>query len=349
MAGKDGPSSSIDSVTEDFDLMGSYAAAPGGTFTVGNLYRTGTSARFSAENDKLVFDFILPEIAGAISHISFYGQITPTLTFKAWDETKTLFASSVKLIARYENGHEVLLDTGVTHPESLTFDGTTSYPVGQLMQSSVVEQVFIRVEIPADDSVYFSNPGSSGGIFTCSFNFGASDLSYYANPWPTSYNFLYNIQNLVNSITNVLLPQFSGKLDLILDAIKDQDNNVKASVDKVKESVDKVDGSVNKVNDTLTSTPDENATASGFKDDMKEQSESIGSMVQEIEQKQNRPTAAEVVPVVNTGVINPTDTAAADGKELVADMLSTPLLLQMLTIVFSLAFLRYVIFGKSEG
>lgn len=102
----------------------------------------------------------------------------------------------------------------------------------------------------------------------------------------------------------------------------------------------------------MGATPAQSAAASQYVKDMEEVQDKIDEANQIIEDNMNRPSADSIVPatpdIIQNGTIGGGDAAATAMMDGFGDFLSSPLILEVLLMVFGLAFLSYVLFGKKE-
>lgn len=101
--------------------------------------------------------------------------------------------------------------------------------------------------------------------------------------------------------------------------------------------------------DQITSTPEENQAAQAIVDQIEQTMEEIEELNRQIEDNTNRPEPDDLLPSAPSELLPPSDGAAVVGYELVTSMLSSPFMLSFLLMVFTLAFIRYVLFGKHDS
>lgn len=99
----------------------------------------------------------------------------------------------------------------------------------------------------------------------------------------------------------------------------------------------------------VTSTPEENQAAQAIVDQIEQTMEEIEELNKQIEDNTNRPDPDDLLPSAPAELLPPSDDAAAAGYEVVSSILASPLMLSLLVMVFTLAFVRYVLFGKHDG
>lgn len=106
--------------------------------------------------------------------------------------------------------------------------------------------------------------------------------------------------------------------------------------------------SIQNIINQITSSPELNADSEAMVEQMEQLQDRIDELTQQIEENTNRPPPEDLVPSIPPVMVSPSDPAAIDGRKAISDMLSSSFLTTFLLMVFSLAFLRYVLFGKSK-
>lgn len=99
----------------------------------------------------------------------------------------------------------------------------------------------------------------------------------------------------------------------------------------------------------VTSSPDDNQAAQAIVDQIEQTMEEIEELNKQIEDNTNRPDPDDLLPSAPVELLPPSDDAAVAGYEAVSSILASPLMLSLLVMVFTLAFVRYVLFGKHDG
>lgn len=316
----------------------------------GNAYGTSSSRlsySYYADNAVVVYDYVLNGVAGDIDTLYFSGLVKYYLVCGLYSGTFSGIGDGVNFKAYIHTPRQVDLLATLSDGSTRTLSTWTfKQAVISGSQSNVSDVLSVLdfgdgVTIDVGDTVvdvYFrltyrdlptTFKSYDGGVTSNTYRGYARiaacyDMSSFLGSYAPSVPFEDKVLDLLQRIYTTLSPEMTGILYQILQAIKDSSAGMAVS-------------------------PDDKQAAEDFRQEVGEKADVIDSMAQEIEEKQNRPAVADIVPVVDTTVINPTDPAAVDGMQVVSGILSTPLLLQMLMVVFSLAFLRYVIFGKSEG
>lgn len=102
----------------------------------------------------------------------------------------------------------------------------------------------------------------------------------------------------------------------------------------------------------LTPSSGQQSASDSFLQDMEDVTQQIEDTNKIIEDNTNRPSADSLVPdvpdIIQDGVIGGGDAVATAMMGDFGSLLSSPLILQLLILVFTLAFLSYVLFGKKE-
>lgn len=109
-----------------------------------------------------------------------------------------------------------------------------------------------------------------------------------------------------------------------------------------------ISNSIQNIYNEIQASPDQIENAQQMLDDLQDTMDEIQDMIDIIEEKTNRPPPESVVPSMSPDLTNPTEPAAVAGRDAISFLLSTPLLVEILLMVFMLAFVRYVLFGKSQ-
>lgn len=109
-----------------------------------------------------------------------------------------------------------------------------------------------------------------------------------------------------------------------------------------------INQSIQNIINQITSSPEANADSEAMVEHMEQLQDRIDELTQQIEENTNRPPPEDLVPSIPPVMVSPSDPAAIDGRKAISDILSSSFLTTFLLMVFSLAFLRYVLFGKSK-
>lgn len=99
----------------------------------------------------------------------------------------------------------------------------------------------------------------------------------------------------------------------------------------------------------VTSTPSQDQAAQAIVDQIEQTMQEIEELNQQIEDNTNRPPPDELLPTAPAELLPPSDGAAVVGYDAVSSILASPLMMSLLVMVFTLAFVRYVLFGKHDG
>lgn len=106
---------------------------------------------------------------------------------------------------------------------------------------------------------------------------------------------------------------------------------------------------IQNIQQEITSSPEQNAQAQEMVEQMQETLDEIRDLVQQIEENTSRPPPEEILPTINPDITNPSDPAAQTALQAVGDLFGNSLITNLLLIVITLAFVRYVLFGKAGG
>lgn len=202
---------------------------------------------------------------------------------------------------------DLLLVSGVSPSSS----GVFSFDVSSLVFSKVVNSIRFRVYYPS--GTYSPTRGSS-----------------------TAFT---NVMYFVDSVNFSRQPDVDPTLP-ILESILVAIRGFSASVSN----------SLTTIINNIVSSPEKDAVASEFVSGMEEVQDKIDEANQTIEDNTNRPSADALLPatpdIIQDGVIGGGDAAATAMMDDFGSLLASPLILNVLVLVFTLAFLSYVLFGK---
>lgn len=143
---------------------------------------------------------------------------------------------------------------------------------------------------------------------------------------------------------NDKLADMANTLLSILSALQSNSGNVSGIVSALDTVNDKLQSTL----DQLTSSDDDNELTQQILDKMDELMEEIDELNLTINDKANRPPPEDIVPSMPPQLLEPTDPSAIEGRNFITDLLSSQFFLTFLLMVFTLAFIRYVLFGKSK-
>lgn len=210
--------------------------------------------------------------------------------------------------------------------------------------------------------VVISNLSFSGSVI--SFN---SSTSYFVNnsvarlgilvtysSWPTLSHMNYSWP--VNGNWSVYVGPLSGSYEVTIphdEAVERDLGAILASVgsdlyNMVKNGFQSVIAAITGSRDDPT--PSQSQAASDFKDSAQDQKDKIDQAQEEIDQNTNRPPPESLMPttppIIVDGQIGGGDEVALSAVAGFSDFLGSELILSMLLLVFTLAFVSYVLFGK---
>lgn len=138
---------------------------------------------------------------------------------------------------------------------------------------------------------------------------------------------------------------YSAQLDQIIEYLKDMVNG--ASGDSV--ILQQIFQTLEQIRSIVTSDPDMDDYSQSYLDQIDQIMEEIEELNKTIDDNTNRPDPDDLLPSAPSELLPPSDDAAAAGYEAVSSILASPLMLSLLVMVFTLAFVRYVLFGKHDG
>lgn len=105
---------------------------------------------------------------------------------------------------------------------------------------------------------------------------------------------------------------------------------------------------ITNIKNEITSSTVDNQYSQEIVDQMDDLLEQIEDLTQQIEDVTFRPPPDTILPSPPADLLPPVDPAGQLGFEAVTSILSLPLILSFLLMVFTLALIRYVLFGKSQ-
>lgn len=140
------------------------------------------------------------------------------------------------------------------------------------------------------------------------------------------------------------LVEMANTLQSVLSALQSSGGDVSSIVS----ALDDVNTKLQSTLDQITSSVSDNDYTQQILDDMDQLMEKIDDLTQQIEDNTNRPPPEDIVPSIPPQLLPPTDETAIAGRNAISGILSSPFFVTFLLMVFSLAFLRYVLFGKSK-
>lgn len=121
-----------------------------------------------------------------------------------------------------------------------------------------------------------------------------------------------------------------------------------SGTDRVIQQLQQVNQSIQNVYNEIQSSPEDNQYAEELLEELKSIMDTIDELTQQIEENTNRPPPDDIVPSIPPVLLAPSDVPSQDGRTAITDILASSFLTNILIMVFSLAFLRYVLFGKSK-
>lgn len=109
-----------------------------------------------------------------------------------------------------------------------------------------------------------------------------------------------------------------------------------------------INQSIQNIYNEIQSSPEDDQYADELLEQLQGIMDSIDELTQQIEENTNRPPPESLVPSMPPVLVTPPDAPSQDGRTAISDILATSIITNILIMVFSLAFLRYVLFGKSK-
>lgn len=202
------------------------------------------------------------------------------------------------------------------------------------------------------------------------------DMYFPANGWQVlpaddyvnkslylTHNFRFSVQQIYYETVaeadipfHELFTFLRSVLDTTLSSIKEAIENLASSIGgDVTTIINNIDNSVNQVNDTLTqinnnitSTTEQNQASQDMVDEMGQIRDQIDDMSKQIDDLTNRPPPDSVLPSIPPYIGNPPDDASQVAQTAIKSMFANSIILPFMVMVFTLALVRYVLFGKSK-
>lgn len=255
-------------------------------------------------------------------------------------------------------GYDGSYATGTT----LVITYTNLYGIAQASSStgsaSWINTLTTNTAVPfyiVDDSMHIYGtvtPGSGSIEVTLDRTAGFIGIGICTPPVVNSYPWTQlRLDSLdITAKTDDSLSAISSNVQSILTTLNTISSNITnaliPSCTRIETSLSQILSAIQNISFDLPASPDQDAAASQFLADMGDELDRIDDMTEQIEQGTNRPPVQDILPDVNDNLIAPTDTVAVEGRAMITDVLSHTLILTILSMVFALAFLRYVLFGK---
>lgn len=117
---------------------------------------------------------------------------------------------------------------------------------------------------------------------------------------------------------------------------------------QVVEQLQQVNQNIQNIYNEMQSSSEDNQYADELLDQLDQLMDSIDNLTQQIEDNTSRPPPEDIVPSIPPVLISPPDAPSQDGRTAISDILGSSVVTSFLIMVFSLAFLRYVLYGKSK-
>lgn len=270
-------------------------------------------------------------VYGGTAYIALYGQVS---SFRQSTSAVTTYTGKVTSFIPATSAALTVNGKVITDFVSKNANGYFSFPAGTYVAGS--EGISsVGVLFRAGSSLTFPvtvTTGSSSSTATqnvIKYSLGCSDDFYFVRLEPPLSDYSADLAGILAAINTVI-----SRLNSVISQ-----NTALSSV-------------VSSIQDLLTSSPQQNSSSSEFVQDMEDVTQQIEDTNKIIEDNTNRPSADSLVPdvpdIIQDGVIGGGDAVATAMMGDFGSLLSSPLILQLLILVFTLAFLSYVLFGKKE-
>lgn len=318
-------------VTYDFSTASNVSIAPTATthtFLARRVLYTGQDTLRVSRTGVIVYRYLFSSFSGNIDTLTLAGSVSAYLDL-GYGSTSAeypyqgnaqhkLYGSTLELIVEYSDRPSEVL--AVSDSFTLDFGSGTSYA----LQGDVTALYLscTNTTIPTSLTTVISTSGDYRGFsFIASARLGFGLSGNYTDMRST-YALLSDILTGVTNIYGGLFPSIPDKLDAIKTAIDNLGNATAVS-------------------------PGDQQVAADMRDKMEQISGQIADASQKIDELTQRPEPSAIVPSA-PDILTTTDVAAVSAVDAYKSILATPLVLQMLLVLFGLAFLHYVLFGKGE-
>lgn len=311
---------------------------------------------FTAGNFPVTYDYVFQGISGSVDSITFAGTLDFRLSgsyflngSSSLNDYYWWAPTSVDLYYVDSVGAIYLLKSYSV--EKIRYDSTnTRFYYGRVSVDDIfdigndVSEVYFRVSYSSSSGLPVSRVGLGNGNVTGGYS-GSIVSACYAYIGPGSFSADY-------------VPELSfedklqASLDSIIASLREQNTLISNGFANVLQGIQNVINAIAGLGSASASTPEQDAAASQYVQDMEDTMQKIDDANQIIEDNTNRPSADSIIPtvpdIIQDGVIGGGDEAATAMMGDFGELLASPMILNLLLMVFGLAFLSYVLFGKKE-
>lgn len=240
-------------------------------------------------------------------------------------QTRTYMGSnnggiSIRIPASQQSGY--LFVVGI-HPVTTTVSGSGWYSPSSYYQ--------------LNPTYYFSSTMSTVG----QVNSGAQELFTGVVYVPAHTDAVYlNIIIVTNSSTGYVGGTYlsNGRMYFVPDT---GDSGTVTSLEVVIQELQQIQ-------QTVQSSPEQDADSQQLLDEIQSLLDEIEELVTVINDNTYRPPPDDILPSMPPSVLPPSDEAAVVGRDAIVGIMSSEFMVGILLLVFTLAFVRYVLFGKAR-
>lgn len=249
------------------------------------------------------------------------------------------------------DGNEVLLYSGSTD----VIGASDLYLFTQQIDVDVYSYVssihFRYTNISRQSSasyVYGGSVASASFYYQLYFNSYSTehiDVSYA----PSDEDIPLLIWSQLLDILSYLQNPMQVTLQSILQAIKDGGSATSAAtviIQQINSTVTNIANTVNNVLQALTPAPTQEDDANVFESSIGGLSDAVESDASALESLSPRPSPSDVISTISPDILNPSNPDVKEGISIFSDIMSSPMVLPILLTVFTLATIRFVLFGK---
>lgn len=134
----------------------------------------------------------------------------------------------------------------------------------------------------------------------------------------------------------------------IIDSSADALLQIRDAVIQVPTLLNQIIAAIQSLSGGFLASPEQQQKSEEILENVEDVSGQIDDQNQIIEDNTYRPPAEEIIPSAPAELLPPADAAVIAGYDVIKEILAHDLFLKIMMMVFSLAFLRYVLFGKTR-
>lgn len=257
------------------------------------------------------------------------------------------YFSSVYLYYLDRDGTEVPLGTYLVNSSDGWF---FYYPNLTFELNQYVSEIHYRYSVPIriSQNPYRYQPGLTNGswhLFYHSSSEDSIDPGYAPPDEDIPLQMWYQIVEILKYLQNPM----QVTLESILQAIKDGGSAtgaVTVIVQQINNTVTNIANTVNNVLSALTPDPSQGDDANAFESAVGGLSDAVESDASALESLSPRPSPSDVITTISPDFLSPSDPDVKRGISVFSDVMSSPLIMPVFIVVFTLATVRFILFGK---